>query len=86
MNHVKQILIVPSGTITAEEKKSAQDAGYVVIVTDEPEKVKLVTPSASLDGIDLLNAFTIAFSEGIGMSDAKDKFFKEMVRQIRSKK
>jgi hypothetical protein len=84
MNELKPILIVPSGIISHEEKKSLSDAGYVVIVTDEPERIKIVTPSSVLDGVDMLNAAIIGLGETFS-SDGRDKFFKEMMKQIRSK-
>lgn len=83
MESNKPILIVPSGILTAEEKKSAQDAGYVVIITDEPEKVKIITPISSMDGLDILNAAIIGLDKGY--DNGRQAFVKELANRVTSK-
>lgn len=41
---MKPILVIPSDTLSAKELKDVQNEGYLVIVTDEPEKIKFMTP------------------------------------------
>jgi len=81
MEKLKPILILPSGSITAEEKKAAQDGGYVVIVCDEPEKVKLITPLSTLDGLDILNAAIIGLNKELA-HNGKSAFVAELAKNI----
>ena len=41
----KPILLIPSGVMSPKEKKDIEDAGYLTIVTDQPEKIKFITPN-----------------------------------------
>lgn len=83
MTH-KPILTIPSGAITKEEKKSIEEGGYIVIVTDEPEKIKVLLPNSDIDGIDMLNAAIVGLGDSFS-SDGRDKFFKELVKKVKAK-
>lgn len=47
------ILIIPTGTITPEDRAKANEAGYCVIECDKPESVRLLTPETGLPVNDL---------------------------------
>lgn len=82
---MKPILVVPSGVLSVEEKKSAQDGGYIVIITDEPENVRIVTPISTMDGLDIMSAAIIGLSKE-SLDYGKQAFVKELARQIQDKK
>lgn len=82
---MKPILIVPSGSITNEEKKTIQEGGYVVIISDKPEEIKMLTPISTTDGLDILNAAIMGIHKDYG-NDGKKAFFAELARQIESRK
>lgn len=56
MSNVKPIVTVPSGTLSAKEIDEIKQGGYIVIVTDTPEKVNIITPECTTNGDDLFYA------------------------------
>ena len=45
------IILVPSNSLTAKDIKKMEDAGYSVIVTDEPQNIKFLNQEESLLGL-----------------------------------
>lgn len=45
----KQIIVVPRNTISAEQAQKIEEAGYLLIECDEPEKIVLPIPGGNLD-------------------------------------
>lgn len=43
---MKQLIIMPPGAVSEEDKSAMREAGYLPVETDQPELVKLVMPGS----------------------------------------
>lgn len=64
---MKPLLIIPSGECSADEVKEMKEAGYIVIVTDNPEKFKFI--QKPVDNQVLLNHLSKVVFETKGQTD-----------------
>jgi hypothetical protein len=76
---VKPILVLPTGT-DKQIVAAAKSAGYLPIVTNHPERIKVILPGGEFLGGDLL----MAALEGLANS-SRDHFFREFHRRMKSR-
>ena len=77
------ILVVKPGIVKRADKKLLNNAGVVVIETDDPAAVKFLTPTAELTGSELLLASLIALDSA--MESTKGKIVPVMRRMLEAK-
>lgn len=76
---MKPILIVPIAT-SSTLKKQADKAGYLVISSDEPDKIRLMIPEPSIASGDMLMSAVGAILAGY--DSVSVTFVKELFRRM----
>lgn len=80
---MKKVITMPSGVLSPLELRELKEAGYIVLVTDEPEKIKFVSDSEhytfDLDRDIVLDCALKALNHGNDCvaRDAFSKLFRE---------
>jgi hypothetical protein len=79
---MKNILIVPPGTIDKRQKLRLQTQGVTTIEIEDPSKVRLLTPELEIPS----NDFTIALLEGIlsGGLSSQATFVKDLLDRLKA--
>ncbi len=78
----KPILILPRN-VSGPSIIEARNAGYLVIVSDEPDKIKLVTGHSEVSGGDLLMAAMAGVRDN--SLNAKSVFVNELYDRLRAR-
>ena len=78
------ILPVKPGAISAEDKAALRDAGVIVIEHEEPNQLRLLTPTAELSGSDML----LAAMRGVLAEDGKARlvFSQQVLAALEAKR
>lgn len=53
---MSNIIVVPPNILTAQQKKTISAKGYLLIETDDPDKVRVISPTSSVEANDLTMA------------------------------
>lgn len=62
---MKTIIMIPSGSLSGKEIRKIEETGRIVIVIDEPEKIKMIYPVENSDNTIMLKAaLEVLESEG----------------------
>lgn len=84
---LKPILVFPKGTLSAKDKEKATKAGYLLLESTDPDKVRVIQPTAE----QLLpnDDFTMAAMAGIAESysdSSKVTFFKHLHKAMKARR
>ena len=84
MSGTKPILIVPSGVLSADEKKKVEESGYVLLVTDEPDKIKLITPVENTNDRAIMMSALHGLNGSLVGGVAKDNFINNLYNRLKA--
>lgn len=82
-NNPKPILILPTD-IGQEMIEIVKASGYIPLITDSPEKVKVVMPGSEAIGSDMLMSAMHALS-GQYMETGRSAFVLELAKRLKSR-
>lgn len=83
----KPIIVFPKGALSAKDKEKASKAGYLVLESSDPDKIRIIQPA--MESLLPNDDFTMAAMAGLAESysdSGKVKFFKEFHRAMKAKK
>lgn len=82
---MKEVIVFPSGLLTADEKKKLESAGYIVIISDEPQKIKQLKELKSNDDVILkcLRKVMLECKQDSEMLYARDWFARLLLFELK---
>lgn len=76
------LLPVKPGTMSAEDKATLREAGVVVVEHEEPETLRLLTPTAEIGTTDMLRAAMFALVDSGNASTAARADFTTFIAKL----
>ncbi len=83
-NKMTNILVVKPGMVKRADKRLLNDSGIVVIETDDPQSIRLITPEVEFSGSELLLAALVALDSS-PLSQPKENMIKIMRKLLEAK-
>lgn len=82
---VKQLVIFPTGTLSAKDKERMSKEGYLAVESADPSKVTMPLPSGELVTSDMVLMAALHGLSGSLCDGERSKFAIDLIRRVQAK-